>query len=330
MRRFLGIVVLAFAASVSSSAQAARSIAEAVIPSVALLVMTDGQGQPLSLGSGFVVRPGIIATNLHVIQGASGGSVRFTRSASTSSITGIVAIDHRRDLVLLQVHGPTPTPLPFAIAGSARIGDPIFAVGNPAGLEGTFSQGIVSGIRAVAGDTLLQITAPISPGSSGGPIVNGQGQVVGVAVATLRAGQSLNFGIPHQYVQALLEKVVPATKLVPELVKGNESGLSSVIAGRLRDGVLITLLQWEPDYTSTAWWNYGFSIRNTLGSAVTHVRIGIIWWTRDGQPVHYVERTVRAIVPPGLAFRLTDLSPSEIRGLAQRMEVRVLDFHTAP
>lgn len=65
----------------------------------------------------------------------------------------------------------------------------MFAVGNPQGLEGTFSQGIISSIRQIGSDTLLQTTAPISPGSSGGPVVNDQGRVIGVAAATLKEGK---------------------------------------------------------------------------------------------------------------------------------------------
>jgi len=87
------------------------------------------------------------------------------------------------------------------------VGDEVFVVGNPYGLEGTLSQGIMSGLRSVGPDSLLQITAPISPGSSGGQVLNSQGEVIGVAVATLTDGQNLNFAIPVSYLKAFLTEV---------------------------------------------------------------------------------------------------------------------------
>jgi hypothetical protein len=86
-------------------------------------------------------------------------------------------------------------------------------VGNPHGLEGTFSAGIVSSIRRVDDDALLQITAPISPGSSGGPIVNSKGEVVGIAVASLVEGQNLNFAIASKRLGGLLGQRADAVPL---------------------------------------------------------------------------------------------------------------------
>src|SRR5205814_3847452 len=83
------------------------------------------------------------------------------------------------------------------------IGDAVYAIGNPIGLEGTFSQGVVSGVRAFGSDRLLQITAPISPGSSGGPVLDQTGTVVGVSVMSIVTGQNLNFAIPSEYVARL-------------------------------------------------------------------------------------------------------------------------------
>jgi S1-C subfamily serine protease len=83
----------------------------------------------------------------------------------------------------------------------------VFVVGNPRGLEGTFSQGMVSSIRGLDSGTLLQITAPISAGSSGGPVLDVLGNVIGVAVATIREGQNLNFAVPTNYLAALVDRI---------------------------------------------------------------------------------------------------------------------------
>jgi len=89
-----------------------------------------------------------------------------------------------------------------------EVGDTVYVAGNPKGLEGTFSQGIVSGIRRVKGNRYLQITAAISEGSSGGPILNESGDVIGIAVATVREGQNLNFAVSGLDLAAIIVKTV--------------------------------------------------------------------------------------------------------------------------
>lgn len=93
-----------------------------------------------------------------------------------------------------------------------QIGDVVYAVGNPLGFEGTFSQGIISAIRELESRQIIQITAPISPGSSGGPILNNKGQVIGMLVSTIEGGQNINFAIPSKDIKELLhQKRVPMT-----------------------------------------------------------------------------------------------------------------------
>lgn len=95
---------------------------------------------------------------------------------------------------------------------SAEIGDTVYEVGNPEGLEGTFSQGIISGLR---GTDYIQITAPISPGSSGGPVINQYGEVIGIATSFNKEGQNLNFAIPVAKLALLLRNLSTVTPLAP-------------------------------------------------------------------------------------------------------------------
>ena len=94
-----------------------------------------------------------------------------------------------------------------------RIGEKVYVAGNPKGLEGTFSDGIISRISTQGNRKRLQMTAPISPGSSGGPVLNSKGEVIGVAFMTLRGGQNLNFAIPSKYVKTLLDTKALVTPL---------------------------------------------------------------------------------------------------------------------
>ena len=157
-----------------AQAQDARLIAKNVFPSVVLLEMQDGNHRPLKLGSGFFVRNDIVATNYHVIEGAANGSAKIVGEALTYRIEGTVGIDKSRDLALLKLTGINGKPLLLADISQIEVGQEIFALGNPRGLEGTISPGIISGLnfREVGGENLIQITAPISAGSSGGPVVN--------------------------------------------------------------------------------------------------------------------------------------------------------------
>ncbi|MCK5269803.1 MAG: trypsin-like peptidase domain-containing protein [Sedimentisphaerales bacterium] len=188
------ILILNFVCT--SYAKTAKDIAQKVFPSVVMLVMEDSNGQPLSLGSGFFVQEDVVATNLHVIEDAAGGYAKIVGKKQKYNIAGYVAIDYKRDLILLKIEKAKALPIDIGNSDEVAIGDEIFAVGNPKGLEGTFSKGIVSAIRKFEKDSLLQITAPISPGSSGGPVLNKEGKVIGIAVATFKGGQNLNFAIP--------------------------------------------------------------------------------------------------------------------------------------
>jgi S1-C subfamily serine protease len=184
----------------STSGKSARQIAQEAFPSVALLMMQDSNGQPRALGSGFVLREGLIVTNVHVIAGAASGYVKLVGESRRFPIAGTVAVDEAHDLAICAVNGLAAPGLEVLASGDVSVGDEVYAVGNPEGLEGTFSQGIISAIRRARPDTVLQMTAPISPGSSGGPVLDKHGTVVGIAVATFSEGQNLNLAVPSTYL----------------------------------------------------------------------------------------------------------------------------------
>lgn len=166
---FIGLAIFLLYGIVAANAQSPQQIARKALASTVLLVMEDANGQPLSLGSGFFVRNGQVATNLHVLKGASRGYAKLVSQKTKYNIEGITAVDAGRDLVILNIPVPGVQVISLGDSDTVQIGSPIYAVGNPRGLEGTFSQGIISSIRKVGTDKILQLTAPISPGSSGAP-----------------------------------------------------------------------------------------------------------------------------------------------------------------
>lgn len=202
----ISICVAAFSV-LTTVGQTASLIANNAFPSVVMIQTKDKSGAVKSFGSGFFVRPNIVATNYHVIRGVSAASLKQVGNSKTYSVDGIVGIDKTNDLALLSIRALTGKPLPLVTdLTKIDIGDDIFALGSPKGLEGTISPGIISskGLRRIGQENLIQISAPISRGSSGGPVVNKLGQVIGVASASLESGQNLNFAVPAVYVGILL------------------------------------------------------------------------------------------------------------------------------
>ena len=158
------------------------------------------------IGTGFVIDArGVIATNLHVVAATDRILVKLL-DGTNLPVQQIVNVDPDHDLALLAVAPARPLPsLALGDSDQVAAGDPVLAIGNPLGvLDYTVSDGLISSVRQVAPDfKLLQISAPISQGSSGGPLFNSFGQVIGVSTAVFTEGQNLNFGMPSNYVAAL-------------------------------------------------------------------------------------------------------------------------------
>ncbi|MFQ5903104.1 MAG: trypsin-like peptidase domain-containing protein [Candidatus Binatia bacterium] len=166
--------------------------------SVVLIYGQDEYEKTISRGTGFFIQAnGQLVTNLHVVKEAKKVLVRLF-DGQTLNVRGVLAEIASADLVLLAVdtQGRPVEPLPLARPGSAVPGQRIVVIGSPLGLQGSVSDGLVSAVRQVSGyGKLLQITAPISPGSSGSPVLNLHGEVVGLATLFIKGGQNINFAI---------------------------------------------------------------------------------------------------------------------------------------
>ena len=182
------------------------AIAKAANGSIVSIVMSDEDGKPIAQGSGFLVSTdGVIVTNYHVISEGSSAIVKFPDGAFYV-VDGVLAFDKARDVAVIKAHGENFRTLPLGNSDRVQVGEEIVAIGNPLSLESTVSNGIVSGIRTAEeeGGTFLQVTAPISPGSSGGPLFNMAGEVVGITTMYLKGGENLNFAIPINDAKRLL------------------------------------------------------------------------------------------------------------------------------
>ncbi len=194
-------LVLLLAAPVSGQpALNSKAIAADVIGS--LVTVFCGEQ---SLGSGFYVESPVVATNIHVIAYEC-TTVRVKRPGAEEQFAsdGIVAFSEADDLALIHFPASQAPGKPLEVDVSpVSIGDRVYAAGSPLGYEATFSGGIVSSIRGDTAET-LQVSAAVSPGSSGGPVVNEHGLVVGVIVSKASMGERLSFAASAQRVRRLL------------------------------------------------------------------------------------------------------------------------------
>ncbi|HVV73011.1 MAG TPA: trypsin-like peptidase domain-containing protein [Verrucomicrobiae bacterium] len=199
--------------SVASRALAARSVRELVnqLGEAVVQVRT-----PSGLGSGFIINAdGFLMTNFHVIEGETQISVEVYHQNSgelerkSYKQVRIIAINKFGDLALLKIDDKDAPKFKYVLLGSSdalSVGESVFAIGSPLGLERTVTEGILSTkTRPMGGDLYLQTTAQINPGNSGGPLFNMRGEVVGITNMKITFGEGLGFAIPVESVKYFLE-----------------------------------------------------------------------------------------------------------------------------
>ncbi|MFA5093132.1 MAG: trypsin-like peptidase domain-containing protein [Candidatus Omnitrophota bacterium] len=182
----------------SLTVSSAENIVEAYGKSV-VLIQTQS-----SMGSGFVVSSdGLILTNSHVINTSETVTVKFIADNRVYSNVKVVKNDTIRDLALLKIDEiGNFTAVVLGDSDQVAVGERVVAIGNPEGLENTVSDGLISAIRDVNGTKLIQISAPISSGSSGGALFNMNGEVIGITSASFGEGQNLNFAVAINHARS--------------------------------------------------------------------------------------------------------------------------------
>ncbi len=314
-RIFINTVFLFFMLVNPTFALNVKSTFENTRPSVVLIIAYDEQNQPTGIGSGFFFGDSnTIATNFHVIANAKKLMIKLS-DGEVGSINNILGLDRKNDLALLKssIAGNPLTPSKT----SPSIGESIIAIGNPKGLEGTVSTGIVSGIRTVEGSQYFQITAPISPGSSGGPIINEDGNVIGVATSYLDGTQNLNFSMPIAYVSKLYFDKEPQPISAAE---GNTGDSKDPIKGNVE----ITFPEWG--YSGLDERKLSLTIVNNSSYSIKNVKVLVKYYNNDRKvAIHHSLFKFSELVPPNLSLRTSKMVKSA-SGNRWDMDFRILDY----
>jgi serine protease Do len=187
-----------------------EQIYERVSPSVATLYAADAARRIVGRGSGVFLDPELLVTNCHVIARGTRFEVRYMRKQASARL---VAYDGERDLCVLHVRGLDGAPARVGEVEGLRVGQRVYAIGTPQGFELTMSEGLISGLRESAGGRYIQTTAPLSEGSSGGGLFDGDARLIGITSFIYSDGQNLNFAAPAQWAAELVKKVSGAGPL---------------------------------------------------------------------------------------------------------------------
>ncbi|HUE82601.1 MAG TPA: trypsin-like peptidase domain-containing protein [Pyrinomonadaceae bacterium] len=232
---FLSLLLTVLLGAGSIASQELPELVKRIKPSAVAIETFDLRGEKLSRGSGFFIDVDRVVTNRHVIDNAYRAEVHSS-DGSVYPVKAVLAVDAEGDIALLSVDAPPDKVRPLSLdRTSPQEGESVVVIGNPFGFEGSVTNGIVSAVRDIPTfGRIIQITAPISPGSSGSPVVNMQGQVIGVATLQITGGQSVNFAIPSERISQLQ---VTAPMSLGELVAATNKNKRAQAVQFFRDGL---------------------------------------------------------------------------------------------
>lgn len=261
-----------------------EQIFQDVSRSIVTIQAFDAEGNVLSLGSGVVTAPATVITNCHVVEGGQ----RLSVLSGNETLKGVVRLsDVDRDLCELAVTG-LQAPRVVLFTGRLRVGQRVYAIGAPEGLDLTISEGLVSSIREMEGAHYIQTSAPISSGSSGGGLFDVEGRLVGLTAFILAEGQNLNFALPASWITEL------AARSGSQLTLVSRENVND--RWQARSAELRTKKDWVGLLAVTQQW-------------VRAVPAGVTGWIALGEAYRLVNRPRRAIVAYNQALKLDGNNP---------------------
>lgn len=255
--------------------RSAENVFADVAPSVARIQVMDGSGRLIATGSGVVIDKAVVLTNCHVATRGARLTVKLGEAVMPASVQ---MADEALDLCRLAVAGLTAPPVVVGSVASLRTGQRVYAIGAPAGLELTISEGIVSALRKVDHGTVIQTTAPISPGSSGGGLFDASGAMVGIVTFQHRFGQNLNFALPADWIRQMRARRAP------------EGALRTSVSGMTSEDPSTALIlgPWTcRDWISGRTSRYTFEPDGTVSIAMSDGQVGTLSYRISGKTLQF-------------------------------------------
>ncbi len=171
------------------------------VNAVVLVVAYNKEGNPITHGSGFIIRKdGAIITSYHIVPNAA--DIKVKTANRILPVEGVLYMDKENDMVILKANGEDLHAVNLGNSNEVEVGEKVYVISNPKGTENILSEGIVSGMKDFGSErVMIQLTAHFSQGSSGGPVFNARGEVIGVATSTLKEARNFNFAVPINLVK---------------------------------------------------------------------------------------------------------------------------------
>jgi len=253
---FFLITLLIFLPAVSLAD--ANKIYKEIGKAVVVVTAYDEKGNAIRHGSGFIVRQnGVVVTNYHVIGMAE--EIKVKASNKVLDVEGLIFIDKENDLVILKAKARSMPVVKLGVVGKANIGEYVYIIGRPSGFEDAISVGLLSEIREIGEDVeILRMTAPASPGMSGSPVVNRNGEVVGVVTSGSSALHNFSSAISVKLIKGKISSEgVTAIKesglddYINSATYWNSFGLACYESGKYKDAIdaYKRAIKVDPDYT---------------------------------------------------------------------------------
>ena len=245
-------------------------------PSIVVIVAYGEDGKAIALGSGVVIAKDTVVSNCHVIEKANSASVLYKNKSLAAALH---YADSERDLCSFTVKGLSAQPVRMGFTSQVQVGDAAYAIGAPEGLELTLSGGLISSLRKIPGGVVLQMTTPISPGSSGGGLFDSEGRLIGITSYYMKGGEQLNFALPVEWVKNLPQHGKLASVTKPSIA----STAGATQESELQNGIRAFV---SGDYPAA------FATLSRLakeGNAIAQFYLGVMYAQGQGVPQDYAQ-----------------------------------------
>jgi len=182
----------------------ADSLYNKVIGSIATIKAEDSSGNKFTGTAFSAFNNNVFVTAWHLVKNANSAKANFS-NGDEYDVLGIIDYDESKDIALIKIDSKYINKLVLSNEG-VKIGSKVYTIGTPRGLEFSISDGLLSQIQTINKNKIYQFTSPVSQGSSGGPLLNTSGKVIGVVTSQFKEGQNINFATPSLYVHSLFKK----------------------------------------------------------------------------------------------------------------------------